>query len=111
MLPTTVCTCSAETRGQFERQLKSIVRGTKTLEAVLQEDGLKYKAAFEAAVGQSHVRLSCCPHRSAGSTIRGYCHRLCTSQTLTAMQRTLPTACCLLCCLFAPRVGFEKRRR
>ena len=41
----------------MERQLKDIVRGTKTLAAVLQEDGQKYKAAFEAAVEQSHVRL------------------------------------------------------
>jgi hypothetical protein len=48
--------CSAETRGQFEQQLKSIVRGTKTLDAVLAEDVQKYKDAFESAVGQSHVR-------------------------------------------------------
>lgn len=48
--------CSAETRGQFEQQLKSIVRGTKSLDAVLNEDGDRYRAAFESATGQSQVR-------------------------------------------------------
>lgn len=50
--------CSAETRGEFEKQLKRIVQGTKTLDAVLTEDGERYKAAFEAATGQSQVRPS-----------------------------------------------------
>lgn len=47
--------CSAETRGEFEKQLKRIVHGTKTLESVLAEDGERYQAAFEAAAGQSQV--------------------------------------------------------
>ena len=47
--------CSAETRGQFEMQLKRIVRGEKTLATVLQEDGQKYKTALESATTQSHV--------------------------------------------------------
>lgn len=50
--------CSAETRGQFEQQLRAIVRGNKTLASVLTEDGERYKGAFEAATAQSQVRLS-----------------------------------------------------
>jgi hypothetical protein len=52
------CHCSAETRGHFEQQLRAIVRGTKTLDAVLAEDGTRYKTAFEAATAQSQVRFS-----------------------------------------------------
>lgn len=49
--------CSAETRGEFERQLKAIVDGDKTLQQVLTEDGAKYKQAFESAVQQANVRF------------------------------------------------------
>eukprot|EP00892_Ulva_mutabilis_P010500 jgi/Ulvmu1/7822/UM004_0051.1 len=47
----------AETRGHFEEQLKSIVRGTKSLDAVLNEDGHRYKNAFESATAQSQLLM------------------------------------------------------
>jgi hypothetical protein len=52
-----MASCSAETRGKFERQLTCIVRGTKTLDTVMLEDGHRYKTAFESALAQSHVRI------------------------------------------------------
>lgn len=63
--------CSAETRGQFEQQLKSIVRGTKSLDAVLNEDGGRYKAAFESATGQSQV----CSSFPGGCFYLGLCKK------------------------------------